>query len=687
MEGLESLMDQLNPAQRAAVSHGMEPLLIVAGAGTGKTATLVHRVAWLIAQGIDPSRILLLTFTRRAAAEMVQRAGALIARLGDTKNAASRVWGGTFHATANRLLRQFGRRIELPQDFTILDQGDAEDLMNLVRTEIVGRQKHTRFPRKGACLAIYSRCVNARMQLGDVLANDYPWCVDWEEQLAELFDLYVRRKQESNALDYDDLLLYWNAALKDQEVGGRIRGLFDCVLVDEYQDTNLLQAEIIYQLSPDGRGLTVVGDDAQSIYRFRAATVENIFDFPKRYPNTTIVALEQNYRSSQAILSAANAVIAQAARRYRKELWSHRTEGCRPRFVACADEHGQSNYVVETILERREAGVELRQQAVLFRASHHSLVLEAELARRNIPFRKYGGLRFVEMAHIKDLLAFLRLAENPRDLAAGMRMLTLLPGVGPVQARKLLAMLDSGGGFSAWSKHRPAPATRSWWSDLVDLMRRLTLGKDPLPVQVHATREYYAPLVDLLYDNPMARKKDLEQMEVVAGQYGNRQRMLVDLALDPPTATQEPASRPHLDEEYLVLSTIHSAKGLEWDTVLVIHAADGNIPADMATRNEEEIEEELRLFYVALTRAKNQLHVCCPLRYHFRTGADPHSYGQRTRFLPDGILKMFDVLAFGEEQERRAGEENCSDRNVSRQVRQGLRRFWNAGKSGRTSRR
>lgn len=683
MEGLDALMDQLNPAQQSAVSHGMEPLLIIAGAGTGKTATLVHRVAWLIAQGVDPSRILLLTFTRRAAAEMLQRAGSLIARLGDTKNAAGRVWGGTFHATANRLLRQFGRRIELPQDFTILDQGDAEDLMNLARSEVAGRQKHSRFPRKGTCLAIYSRCVNARMQLGAALALDYPWCAEWEKQLAELFDLYVRRKQQSNALDYDDLLLYWNAAMKDRATGERIRELFDCVLVDEYQDTNALQAEILYQLSPEGRGLTVVGDDAQSIYSFRAATVENIFEFPKRYPNTTIVALEQNYRSTQSILSAANAVIAQAARRYRKDLWSERTEGARPRFVACADEHSQTNYVVETILERREAGVELSQQAVLFRASHHSLVLEAELARRNIPFRKYGGLRFVEMAHIKDLLSFLRLAENPRDLAAGMRMLTLLPGVGPAQARKLLAMLESGGGFAAWGKHRPAPATRPWWSDLVGLMSRLAVGKDPLPVQVHAAREFYAPLVELLYDNPLPRKKDLEQMEVVAGQYGNRQRMLVDLALDPPIATQERASRPHLDEEYLVLSTIHSAKGLEWDTVLVIHAADGNIPSDMATRNQEGIEEELRLFYVALTRAKNQLHVCCPVRYHFRTDADQHSYGQRTRFLPDKVLKLFDVLASGNDAERNRAESDHSGGSASRSVREGLQCLWKTNNAGR----
>ncbi len=475
--------------------------------------------------------------------------------------------------------------------------------------------------------------------------------------------------------------------MKDQATGERIRELFDCVLVDEYQDTNALQAEIIYQLSPEGRGLTVVGDDAQSIYSFRAATVENIFEFPKRYPNTTIVALEQNYRSTQAVLSAANAVIAQAVRRYRKNLWSERTAGVRPRFVACDDEHSQTKYVVETILERREAGVELSQQAVLFRASHHSLVLEAELARRNIPFRKYGGLRFVEMAHVKDLLSFLRLAENPRDLAAGMRMLTLLPGVGPAQARKLLAMLELGGGFAAWGKHRSAPATRPWWSDLVGLMSRLSVGKDPLPVQVHAAREFYAPLVELLYDNPLPRKKDLEQMEVVAGQYGNRQRMLVDLALDPPTATQERASRPHLDDEYLVLSTIHSAKGLEWDTVLVIHAADGNIPSDMAIRNQEGIEEELRLFYVALTRAKNQLHVCCPLRYHFRTNSDQHSYGQRTRFLADEVLKLFDVPAFGNDGERNGAESDHSGGSASRNVREGLQRLWKANNAGRSSRR
>ncbi len=685
MESSEALMESLNPAQKAAVNHGMEPLLIVAGAGTGKTATLVHRVAKLIAEGVDPSRILLLTFTRRAAAEMLQRAGSLIARLGRGNDAAGRVWGGTFHATANRLLRQFGRRIQLPEDFTILDQGDAEDLMNLARSEAIGKQKHSRFPRKGTCLAIYSRCVNARMPLGDVLAKNFPWCVEWEEQLAAVFDLYVQRKQQSNTLDYDDLLLYWNAALGDRATGDRIRALFDCILVDEYQDTNLLQAEIVYQLSPEGRGLAVVGDDAQSIYSFRAATVENIFDFPKRYPNATIITIEQNYRSTQAILSAANAVIAQASRRYRKDLWSQRTEGIRPRFVACDDEHGQTSYVVRTILERREAGVELRRQAVLFRASHHSLVLEAELARRNIPFRKYGGLRFVEMAHIKDLLSFLRLAENPRDLAAGMRMLTLLPGIGAAQSRKLLAMLSAGGGFAVWGQHRAAAATRPWWPGLVDLMCRLSAGKEPLPAQVHAVREYYAPLVDLLYDNPIPRKRDLEQMEVVASQYRNRQRMLVDLALDPPTATQELASRPQLDEEYLVLSTIHSAKGLEWDTVFVIHAADGNIPSDMAARSPEDIEEERRLFYVALTRAKNQLHVCCPIRYHFGFGRDEHSYSQRTRFLPDKVLKLFDVITFDEELDGEHCAAPLLRGNASEDVRSGLRRLWNASNSQRSS--
>ncbi len=412
---IDELLADLNPQQREAATHGDRPLLIVAGAGTGKTATLVHRVAWLIAQGVDPGRVLLLTFTRRAAADMLRRAESLLRRLG--RPGATRVWGGTYHAIANRLLRRYGKAVGLPPAFSVHDRTDSEDLLNVVRTDLNLAKTDKRFPKKGTCMAIYSRCVNAREKLDDVLRRHFPWCKDWHDELKQLFDGYVDRKEAGGVLDYDDLLLYWHALLAPP--GDAVRRLFDCVLVDEYQDTNTLQAEILYRLSPEGKGLTVVGDDAQSIYAFRAATVRNILDFPKHYASAPIVTLEQNYRSTQPILAATNQVIGLARERYAKNLWSERAAGERPRLVNCEDESDQAQYVIRHILEHREEGIDLRRQAVLFRASHHSMLLEADLARANIPFHKFGGLRFVETAHVKDLLAFLRLAENPRDVVAG----------------------------------------------------------------------------------------------------------------------------------------------------------------------------------------------------------------------------------------------------------------------------
>ena len=462
----------------------------MAGAGTGKTATLVHRVAWLIAQGVDPGRILLLTFTRRAAAEMLRRAESLLRRLG--RPGTTRVWGGTYHAIATRLLHRYGKAIGLPPHFTVHDRSDSEDLMNVVRTDLNLAKTDKRFPKKGTCMAIYSRCVNAREKLEHVLKHHFPWCQDWHDELKQLFDGYVDRKESAGVLDYDDLLLFWHALLDRetsarwkgrhsclpnacdlrrqtgmsappssdcahrQSAGDAIRKLFDCILVDEYQDTNTLQAEILYGLSPEGKGLTVVGDDAQSIYAFRAATVRNILDFPKHYKNTTIVTLEQNYRSTQPILDATNGVIGLARERYAKNLWSERADGDRPCLVNCEDDTDQAEYIIRKILEHREAGVDLRRQAVLFRASHHSILLEAELARAKIPFHKYGGLKFVEAAHVKDLMAFLRLAENPRDMVSGSRLLPLLPGIGPGKARQLMdTLLAAGGSFDAWAEWRP----------------------------------------------------------------------------------------------------------------------------------------------------------------------------------------------------------------------------------------
>ncbi len=481
---IDELLAHLNPEQREAATHGDGPLLIVAGAGTGKTATLVHRVAWLIAQGVDPGRILLLTFTRRAAAEMLRRSDLLLHRL--HRRGTTRVWGGTYHAIATRLLHRYGKAVGLPPSFSVYDRPDSEDLLNVVRTELNLAKTDKRFPKKGTCMAIYSRCVNACEKLDDVLPGHFPWCKNWTEELRRLFDGYVDRKEAGGILDYDDLLLYWRALLADAKAGDAVRRLFDCVLVDEYQDTNALQAEIIYVLSPEGKGLTAVGDDAQSIYAFRAATVRNILNFPQHYRDHTIVTLEQNYRSTQPILEATNRVIGLAAERYTKNLWSQRVDGQRPRLVNCEDESDQAEYVIRRILEHREEGIDLRRQAVLFRASHHSMMLEAELARASIPFHKYGGLKFIETGHVKDLMAFLRLAENPRDVVSASRLLVLLPGVGPGKARQLIGrLIEAGGDFRAWADWKPPAGAATSWPAMIALLEWLARTSEHLPAQVH----------------------------------------------------------------------------------------------------------------------------------------------------------------------------------------------------------
>ena len=678
----------LNQQQLQAVRHGDEPLLIIAGAGTGKTNTLVHRVAHLIERGISPDRILLLTFTRRASAEMLRRVEGVIRQLQPSEcpsrpnRSIHKVWGGTFHAIAARLLRMHGPAIGLDQGFTIHDRADSEDLLDVVRTAN-GLAKHAkRFPKKGTCLAIYSHCVNSRNPLERVLQDFFPWCQDFAKELKQLFQQYVDRKEQSVVLDYDDLLLFWHALLEDSATAQTLQAHFDCVLVDEYQDTNHLQAEILRYLCPSGRGLTVVGDDAQSIYSFRAASVRNILDFPQLFPHTTVVRLEQNYRSTQPILAVTNAVIREASQRYDKELWSTVAAGEQPELVLCHDEHEQTDFLVRQILDHREEGVDLRKQAVLFRASHHSIVLEAELGRHNIPFVKYGGLRFTEAAHIKDLLAFLRLAENPRDVVAGMRILGLLPGVGPKKSEQLLQMLAEGNfRFEVWKDARLPGASENYWTKLVALLLDLAgAAIMPLAVQIQATARFYSPLLDEIYDHPDARRRDLEQLEQVATRFTDRRTLLADITLDPPATTEDFARDPLLDEDYLILSTIHSAKGLEWEVVYVIHASDGNIPADMATKNQDQVEEERRLFYVALTRAKRWLSVCCPQRYYQTppgSFGDRYGFAQLTRFIPAHVRSHFRPRVAGQESGVNALP-SVSDQALKHQeVRQRLKSMWN----------
>ena len=659
---ISAFLHSLNPQQQSAVLHGDTPLLIIAGAGTGKTTTLAHRVAWQIVSGTDPSRLLLLTFTRRAAAEMLRRVEQILVQLDPStvkdptvckRSSIRRIAGGTFHSVATNVLRRFGSLIGLYPDFTILDRSDSEDLMNVVRSKLNMPKSDSRFPLKSACLDIYSRCVNTQKSLEIVLKKYFPWCLEHQERLGELFTSYTSTKEQQRVLDFDDLLLFWNALAENPDGGQILRQQYQKVMVDEYQDTNILQAQILKNICPDGKGLTAVGDDAQSIYSFRAATVRNILDFPDEYPGTVLIPLEQNYRSTQKILDATNRVIGEADERHSKELWSSRGGGSLPVLVTCSDEDAQTTYVIDQILDRREKGVPLKQQAVLFRASHHSMALEAELGRRNVPFQKYGGLRFLETAHVRDLMSFLRLAENPLDSVAGFRVLVLLPGIGHIKAATLLDSLrDAGGHFETWSSWTPPTVLRDDWPKLIRLLRDMEQRAESdagVATDIHATRLFYAPLLEMKYDNVKARLNDLIQLEAIAARYQSRTDFLAEMTLDPPSSTQELPADPFLDEDYLILSTIHSAKGLEWDSVFVIHAADGNIPSDMATGSPEEIEEERRLFYVAMTRAKNHLSVVRPERYYFhnRRKSDQHSLSKITRFLPSHIQALFDRKSQG----------------------------------------
>jgi len=667
----QSWLEDLNPEQRKAVTHGDGPLLVVAGAGSGKTRTLAYRVAWLVANRIDPGRILLLTFTRRAAEEMLKRAAAIVER--GAGQLTGRVWGGTFHATANRLLRIYAKAADIEPDFTVMDQPDAEDMLNVIRHDMGLHTREKRFPRKRTCLSIYSRCVNGSDSLEDVLLRHFPWCAEWQEQLKRLFQLYVKRKQQRNVMDYDDLLLYWAHLVSDSKMGDEIGSRFDHVLVDEYQDTNCVQARILQGLRRENRNIMVVGDDAQSIYSFRAATVRNMFDFPKQFPGTTVITLEENYRSVTPILEVTNRVIAQARERYTKDLWAARGAGQRPRLVTCKNEAQQDEYVIDRVLEHYEQGVPLREQAVLFRAAHLSGSLEVELTRRNIPYHKYGGLRFLEAAHIKDLLAFLRVLENPLDEMAWFRALQILDGIGPSTAARIIQhVAEQDRDPRSLRSFAAPPAAREGMSALADVMDDLVPNPAMAPAsQVERVREFYQPLLPKLYENATARARDLDNLEQIASGYRSRRRFLVDLQLDPPTSTSDLAGPPAKDEDWLVLSTIHSAKGCEWDAVYLIHAADGFLPSDMSTGSEEEIEEELRLTYVAMTRARDFLYVTWPLRYYHKWHAlgDRHSYAQLCRFFSEDVCAGLDRVFLDQPEEADRWWEADEPRDIGRRIR------------------
>lgn len=640
----QNWLKELNPQQLEAVSHIDGPLLVIAGAGSGKTKTLAYRVANLISKGVSPERILLLTFTRRASKEMLARASEA---LGSDNSLTTQVWGGTFHAIANRLLRIYSKSVGLPPEFTIIDQSDAEDMLDVIRQKKIDSQKG-RFPRKGTILAIYSRKMNSGEDLEIVIKKQFPWCQKWTSQLKGIYKEYVNIKQQQNILDYDDLLLYWYYLLEDPGASDVIASRFDHILVDEYQDTNKLQSDILLGMRKNNKNIMVVGDDAQSIYSFRAATVQNILQFPALFPGTCKVTLEQNYRSTEPILNTTNNLISQSRQRFAKNLFSTRKGGTVPQIITCKDEDHESGMIIEKILAHYEQGIALNRQAVLFRSSSHSASLELALMKKEIPFHKYGGLKFLDAAHVKDFLSIVRILENPKDEIAWFRILKLLDGVGPATAASIYNHYKLQN-FSVDSLST-VPAPKNIVQELLRF-RKLIIdisGKDDLPLgsQLELMSTFYMPLLEDNYENPVPRKNDIEHMVELSKGYRSRSQFLTDLILDPPASTSDLAGPSQKDEDYLVLSTIHSAKGLEWDAVYLIHAADGCIPSDMSTDSDDNIEEELRLAYVAMTRARDYLYVSWPMRFYSRPSgfSDRHSYSQCSRFFNEQVIGTMEKI-------------------------------------------
>jgi DNA helicase-2/ATP-dependent DNA helicase PcrA len=636
------VLDGLNDDQRRAATHQSGPLLVLAGAGTGKTRTLVARAGWLRSQGTPASRILLLTFTRRAADDMLARVTPRGA------SAADRVVGGTFHAVAHQIIRAHAESFSLPPEFSVIDPPDVTNLMDTLRAENGLVTSQRRAPRAGTCADIYTRCVNTRAPVPEVIKAQFPWVAGFETELAGLFRAYTAHKRQHGLVDFDDLLLLWRAALVDAAAGPVLRGMFDAVLVDEYQDVNAIQADIVRLLRPDGPGLTCVGDDAQAIYAFRGADPAHLRALAADYPDLEVIRLARNYRSKDAVLRLANTVRPQSEG-LELALRAERGTGARPQLVRCHDEATQAREICGRVLEAHEAGADLRDQAVLMRAATHSDVLEIELSVRRIPFIKYGGIRFTEAAHVKDFMAAARVVTNPADDLAWFRLLRLHEGIGPVHARRFIGALGLGDPqlWQHWKaavdvlppRARPAVAdTMSCLADAAGRERTADRAAGILTALDSPLRERYP--------DAGIRLADLQRLVDAAATRPSLHDALVELALDPPVSASDLAGPPRLDDDYLVLSTIHSAKGLEWPVVHLLQLVDGAVPSDMALSSRAGLEEERRLFYVAVTRARDQLYLYAPLRMHHHRMAsdDRHGYGQLTRFLDPAALAECDAV-------------------------------------------
>ena len=629
----------LNEAQYEAVNFDQGPLLVIAGAGSGKTRTLTYRVARLVETGIQPHAILLLTFTRKASQEMLQRASRLL------DDRCENVSGGTFHSFANTMLRRYATHLGYERSFTIIDRADMENLIVTLKKEMGLGEKDRSFPKKGTMASLFSRSVNKVMALEDVIYDDYPHFSIHMDALDQLYAAYTQHKNRHNLMDYDDLLIVFHRLLKKfPDIRQHISAAFEYIMVDEYQDTNQIQADIIYLLAGKSGNVMVVGDDSQSIYAFRGAEIKNILSFPDQFPGTTVIRLEENYRSVQPILHLTNQIIDQAAYKYTKTLFSRKKGGSDPRLVMTPDENSQSRFIIDHIRNLSLKGVRLNRIAVLFRAGFHSFDLEIELGREGIPFVKVGGFKFMDSAHIKDVLAHLKIIHNPDDSVIWYRILLLLDKVGPKGAARLFKDLrETGAGYKGLEHLNLKPAL----AKSVEQLRSLFAALDPEAMSIAGMSEhivaYYLPILRERFDDYPRRERDLEQLLSIMERYGDLEVFLTDMAIEPPSNSIEgtfSAGEPS-DESRLTLSTIHSAKGLEWHTVFIIWALDGRFPAMRSLHKEDETEEELRLMYVAATRAENNLYFICPGQAYDRaTGLMLNRPSRFLEQLPEGAIDV-----------------------------------------------
>ena len=607
---------ELNASQLEAVIATEGPMLVIAGAGSGKTRTLTYRVARLVEGGVAPSSILLLTFTRKAAQQMLQRATKLLDRR------CENVAGGTFHSFGNLILRKYAAALGISSNFAIYDRVDAEALISLLRKEISTTAKNRSLPRKHTLANIFSRAVNKMIAVDDVVYDDYPHLTGDMEAISSIFHSYKRYKSENNFFDFDDLLIFLLKLLKDHpDIRDRISSSYRYVMVDEYQDTNKIQAEILYLLTGNNNNIMVVGDDSQSIYAFRGANFRNIMKFPEMFPGARVIALEENYRSVQPILNLTNIIIEQAKEKYSKNLFTRKSGGSVPVLVEAQGENDQSLFIVDKIQQLGRQGVALNQIAVLFRAGYHSFDLEIELSRAHLPFIKVGGFKFVESAHIKDVLAHLRVISSPHDRISWYRILLLIEKIGPATAQKIYdSIIGEASGYTGLLTSKAKTVAGPGLKRLNDLFATIDTYSMPLESIGETIIEYYLPILKERYDDHPKRAKDLEQLLAIMERYSNLEQFLTDMALEPPnTAMGDTFTAETPAEDRLVLSTIHSAKGLEWHTVFIIWALDGRFPSPHALHKQEDMEEELRLMYVAATRARENLFFTYPNQVYDRS--------------------------------------------------------------------